>query len=164
MGGLMAARALSCRCERVTIFERDVLPEGDTVRNGVPQSAHAHGLLASGYRVMDEYFPGMRRARRIVDIPWAIATGEDLRFPKVEGRRPPGFHVINRYLERVHAVASEDPVVCRKFFDVLNLLASPASLLSPPLVWRVLARTAPTDESSPWGTRRPRSHAGMSTM
>jgi hypothetical protein len=63
--------------------------------------------------------------------------------------------VINRYLERVHAVASEDPVVCRKFFDVLNLLASPASLLSPPLVWRVLARAAPKGESSPWGTRRP---------
>ena len=61
----------------------------------------------------------------------------------------------NRYLERVHAVASEDPVVCRKFFDVLNLLAPPASLLSPRLAWRVLARAAPKGESSPWGTRRP---------
>jgi len=109
--------------------------------------------LAAGLDGLSGRFYG--RARKIVDIPWAIATGEDLRFPKVEGRRPPGSHVINRYLERVHAVASEDPVVCRKFFDVLNLLAPPASLLSPPLVWRVLARAAPKGESSPWGTRRP---------
>jgi hypothetical protein len=46
-------------------------------------------------------------------------------------------------------------MVCRKFFDVLNLLAPPASLLSPPVAWRVLARAAPKGESSPWGTRRP---------
>jgi hypothetical protein len=27
--------------------------------------------------------------------------------------------------------ASDDPVVCRKFFDVLNLLSPPSSLMSP---------------------------------
>jgi hypothetical protein len=95
------------------------------------------------------------RARQIVDIPWAIATGEDLRFPQVEGKRPLGFGLINRYLERVHAVASVDPVVCRKFFDVLNPLAPPPSLTSPRVAWRVLGRGAPKGESSPWGTKRP---------
>lgn len=97
------------------------------------------------------------QGRKIVDIPWTIATGEDLRFPQVEGTRPAGFHLINRYLERVHAAASDDAVVCRKFFDVLNLLAPPTSLMAPPVVWRVLARSAPRGPGSPWGAL---SHAG----
>jgi 2-polyprenyl-6-methoxyphenol hydroxylase-like FAD-dependent oxidoreductase len=91
-----------------------------------------------------------RRAKRIIDIPWLIATGEDLRFPQVEGKRPPGFRLVNRYLERVHAAASEDPVVCRRFFDVLNLFAPPLSLMSPRIAWRVLARPSPRDAGSPW--------------
>jgi 2-polyprenyl-6-methoxyphenol hydroxylase-like FAD-dependent oxidoreductase len=150
--------------ERMRRFPAGYLVMGDAVCSfnpiyGQGMSAAAteakalDDCLAAGLDGLSGRFYG--RARRIVDIPWTIATGEDLRFPKVEGRRPPGFRVINRYLERVHAVASEDPVVCRKFFDVLNLLASPTSLLSPPLVWRVLARAAPKGESSPWGTRRP---------
>ncbi len=92
-----------------------------------------------------------RVARKIVDIPWLIATGEDLRFPQVEGARPAAFHAMSRYFERVHAVASQDPVICRKFFEVLNLLAPPSSLMSPRVAWRVLARSAPTDQGSPWG-------------
>jgi len=91
------------------------------------------------------------RARKVIDIPWVIATGEDLRFPQVEGKRPPGSKLINRYLERVHAVASEDPMVCRKFFDVLNLLATPESLMSTAVAMRVLARRSPKGQGSPWG-------------
>jgi hypothetical protein len=93
------------------------------------------------------------RASKIIDIPWLIATGEDLRYPQVEGMRPPGSSIVNRYLERVHAVASEDPVVCRKFFDVLNLLAPPSSLMAPQVAWRVLARRTPRGRGTPWGTR-----------
>src|SRR5262249_15407498 len=59
MSGLLAARALSGHVARVTLVERDALPERDESRKGVPQSNHAHGLLASGYQAMDEYFPGM---------------------------------------------------------------------------------------------------------
>ena len=91
------------------------------------------------------------RVGPIVDIPWTIATGEDLRFPQVEGPRPAGFNVVSRYLERVHAAASDDAVVCRKFFDVLNLLAPPTSLMSAGTAWRVLARRAPQTPGTPWG-------------
>jgi monoamine oxidase len=59
MSGLLAAKALSNHFQRVTVVERDLLPDRATVRRGVPQSAHAHGLLASGYRVVDDYFPGI---------------------------------------------------------------------------------------------------------
>src|SRR5262249_24936851 len=59
MSGLLAARALSGHVARVTLVERDALPERDESRKGVPQSNHAHGLLASGYQAMDDYFPGI---------------------------------------------------------------------------------------------------------
>jgi hypothetical protein len=59
MSGLLTVRALSRHFMHITVVERDMLPEGAEVRHGVPQAAHAHGLLASGYRVMDEYFPGL---------------------------------------------------------------------------------------------------------
>jgi 2-polyprenyl-6-methoxyphenol hydroxylase-like FAD-dependent oxidoreductase len=87
-----------------------------------------HGLAARFYR----------RAQKIIDIPWKIATGEDLRIPEVQGTRPIGFGLMSRYLERVHAVAAHDRLVCRKFMEVLNLLAPPSSLMSPQIAWRVL--------------------------
>src|SRR2546429_565164 len=59
MSGLLAARALSTHFARVTIVERDVLPQGAELRKGVPQAGHAHGLLAGGYRVIDSFFPGI---------------------------------------------------------------------------------------------------------
>ena len=72
------------------------------------------------------------RARKLIDIPWAIATGEDLRFPQVEGRRPPGSGVVN-------ATSSG----CMR----LNLLAPPTALMAPRIAWRVLARRAPAAAS-----------------
>ncbi len=93
------------------------------------------------------------RAGRIIDIPWMITTGEDFRFPKVEGKRPWGSSLVNKYLDRVHAAASEDPDICRRFFNVLNLLKSPASLMLPPVVWRVMSRRRlPSGPGTPWGT------------
>src|SRR5215470_16292999 len=53
MSGLLAARALSGHVARVTLVERDALPERDESRKGVPQSNDAHGLLASGYQAME---------------------------------------------------------------------------------------------------------------
>jgi 2-polyprenyl-6-methoxyphenol hydroxylase-like FAD-dependent oxidoreductase len=57
MAGLAAARALSGHFKRVTVVERDDLQGSASVRKGTPQAAHSHGLLASGYRVLDGWFP-----------------------------------------------------------------------------------------------------------
>ena len=59
LGGLLAARALSHRFGRVTLVERDRFPAGFEQRKGVPQGRHTHGLLSSGYRVIEEFFPGI---------------------------------------------------------------------------------------------------------
>ena len=65
MGGLLAARALSDFYAVVTVLERDAFPRSDIPRKGVPQGRHAHGLLARGRNVIENFFPGLdRRGRR----------------------------------------------------------------------------------------------------
>src|SRR5260370_19225267 len=59
IGGMCAARVLSDHFERVTLIERDELPEGAAHRKGVPQSRHPHGLLDRGRRELSAMFPGL---------------------------------------------------------------------------------------------------------
>lgn len=151
--------------ERMRRFPDGYLVIGDAVCSFNPIYGQGMSAAALEAKALEEAVsPGTdglaprfyARVSKIVDIPWTIATGEDLRYPQVEGKRPPGFTMVNRYLERVHAVASDDPVVCRRFFDVLNLLAPPPSLMTPQVAWRVLARRAPRDAGTPWGQVAPR--------
>ena len=58
MGGLLAARVLADFFGTVTVIERDVLPDGPAIRQGVPQGRHVHVLLARGAQILDELFPG----------------------------------------------------------------------------------------------------------
>lgn len=61
IAGLLAARILSEHFARVTVIERDQLPETPQFRKGAPQARHAHGLLARGQQVMEQLFPGFTR-------------------------------------------------------------------------------------------------------
>src|SRR5580658_10785029 len=58
IGGMCVARVLSDHSERVTLIERDELPEGAAHRKGVPQSRHPHALLDRGRRELSALFPG----------------------------------------------------------------------------------------------------------
>ena len=83
MGGLLAARALSDFYAVVTVLERDAFPQSDIARKGVPQGRHAHGLLARGRAVIENFFSrldrwgrclrrrqGRHRRRRELDRSW----------------------------------------------------------------------------------------------
>jgi 2-polyprenyl-6-methoxyphenol hydroxylase-like FAD-dependent oxidoreductase len=59
MAGLLAARVLADEFERVTVVERDRLPNRADNRRGVPQGRHVHTLLPSGADIIDELFPGL---------------------------------------------------------------------------------------------------------
>jgi 2-polyprenyl-6-methoxyphenol hydroxylase-like FAD-dependent oxidoreductase len=59
IAGLLAARVLAERFERVTIVERDRFPEGVDNRKGVPHGRHAHALLARGQIIVGGLFPGL---------------------------------------------------------------------------------------------------------
>jgi hypothetical protein len=146
--------------DRMKRFPSGYLVMGDALCSFNPIYGQGMSVAATEAKALEECVTAgldglsgrfFAQAGKIVDIPWLIATGEDLRFPQVEGKRPPGSALVNRYMDRVHAAASHDEAVCRKFFDVLNLLAAPSSLMSPGLAWRVLTRSVPPGEGSPWG-------------
>lgn len=73
-------------------------------------------------------------------VAWLLATGEDRRYPTTEGGRTnPLTRLTQRYINRVTLVATQDPVVNRAFFSVVNLLAPPTTLFHPRIVARVIA-------------------------
>ena len=59
LGGMFAARVLAQYFDRVMVLDRDTFPEQPDHRNGVPQSHHAHGLLARGQLIIEALFPNI---------------------------------------------------------------------------------------------------------
>lgn len=59
VAGLCAAAALADRFEKVTLLERDPEPTEVRPRKGTPQSWHAHLLLTSGQKALDDLCPGL---------------------------------------------------------------------------------------------------------
>jgi len=82
-------------------------------------------------------------AARIIDGPWSIAVGNDLRFAEVPGRRSVRVRLINAFVRRLHVAATRDEVLGAAFIRVLNLVRPPGSLLAPGIVLRVLRGSAP---------------------
>jgi 2-polyprenyl-6-methoxyphenol hydroxylase-like FAD-dependent oxidoreductase len=81
---------------------------------------------------------------------WTVAIGQDLRWPgSTGGKESPVDRVMRRYLDRVLAAGTVDPVVSRAFFAVVALLAEPSSLLRPSLAWRVLGHRHPAPPDEP---------------
>lgn len=58
VAGLSAARVLADFYPRVTIVERDDLPETPEPRRGVPQGPHAHALHRAGQEALETVLPG----------------------------------------------------------------------------------------------------------
>ena len=69
MAGLLAARVLADAYQRVTVLDRDLLPERAADRQGVPQGQHAHALLARGAQILEELFPGLLADLEAAGVP-----------------------------------------------------------------------------------------------
>jgi 2-polyprenyl-6-methoxyphenol hydroxylase-like FAD-dependent oxidoreductase len=78
-----------------------------------------------------------KAAAKIVDIPWDIAVGNDLRHPQVKDARPPMLRFINWYIGKLYLAATHDSTLTTALLKVANLMIPPPSLLSPAIAWRV---------------------------
>lgn len=87
--GLLASRVLADHFDRVTIIEKDYIPEKPTFRSGVPQSPHLHFLLRRGHIILEDFFPGFTKdlvsaGGQLVDmtsdVAWLKPFGWALRF------------------------------------------------------------------------------------
>jgi 2-polyprenyl-6-methoxyphenol hydroxylase-like FAD-dependent oxidoreductase len=58
IAGMLTARVLADRYDRVTIVERDRLPSTVEHRRGLPHGRHVHGMLPKGRQIVEELLPG----------------------------------------------------------------------------------------------------------
>lgn len=133
--------------EKLASFPAGYLVLGDAVCSFNPIYGQGMSVALSEARALDDCLAAgddglakrfFARAATIVASPWAIATGEDFRYPAVTGPRPAGFGLVSRYMARAHRAAAKDPVVLRRFFEVASLLAPPPAMMAPSIAWRVL--------------------------
>jgi len=82
-----------------------------------------------------------KRAAAVVDVPWSIAVGSDLRMPETVGPRSAMVSFVNWYLARLHQAAQADSTLAYAFMRVANLVAPPQTLFAPALMLRVLRGT-----------------------
>ncbi len=87
------------------------------------------------HKLAKTYF---KRTLKIKNKLWQMSTGEDFRFPETTGARPFGIGMVNKYVSLVHKASIRDEVVCKAFLRVMGLIDSPAKLLHPQIIWRIL--------------------------
>jgi hypothetical protein len=132
MAGLAAARVLSDHYSTVLVLEQDRVENVVEHRRGVPQSRHAHGLLASGANGLEQLFPGLLDELVGVgavkccvtrEAHWCYAAGEHLRFDSgVEGVLMSRPLLEGLVRERVRALSN---VILKEGSRVKKLVASP---------------------------------------
>ncbi|WP_433277650.1 FAD-dependent oxidoreductase [Pseudonocardia xinjiangensis] len=79
----------------------------------------------------------------LLDNPWGIVVGGDLRFPHVEGERTAEMLEMGEYLERYREAAEDDAVLATALLRVINMLDGPERLVAPELQERVLRGAGP---------------------
>jgi 2-polyprenyl-6-methoxyphenol hydroxylase-like FAD-dependent oxidoreductase len=79
-----------------------------------------------------------KQASAVIDNPWNIAVGADLRMPETKGPRSTAGSIINWYIANVHKQAQTDPVAAVAFSRVAQLLDPPTNLMRPAMIIRVI--------------------------
>jgi 2-polyprenyl-6-methoxyphenol hydroxylase-like FAD-dependent oxidoreductase len=135
------------RYETLGRFPRGLLVTGDALCSFNP--VYGQGITVAalqGLLLRDLLVPGadppwrrfFRAAAGVIDGPWSISAGTDLRFTGVPGRRTAKVRLVNAYVPRLHAAARTDPALGNAFLRVLNLVDQPSRLLRPAVVTAVL--------------------------
>jgi len=135
------------RYESIDRFPNGYLVFGDAVCSFNPiygqgmssaalQAAELDRCLAAGDDGLAKRF--FNAAARVIDAPWTMAVGGDLRYDGVDGARSAMVKFVNWYIGKLHIAAAGDPTVARAFHRVANLLDPPPSLMQPGIAFRIL--------------------------
>ena len=100
------------------------------------EAAELDKTLAEGSGNLAQSF--FARTAKVVDIPWSIAVGNDLRMKETLGPRGVGVRIMNWYISKLHKAAHLDEALSLAFYKVSNLVAPPLSIMHPRIAMRVL--------------------------
>lgn len=135
------------RFENLKRFPKGYLVFGDAICSFNPVYGQGMSVAAQQALALDKELFGSndglagrfyKRAAPVIDNPWNIAVGADLKMPEARGKRTVVDRLLNRYIARLHKCAHHDAEAARAFVLVAQLVESPATLLRPSMIWRVL--------------------------
>ena len=137
------------RYDRVTRFPEGYVVLGDAICSFNPM--YGQGMSVAALECVafadtlaepDDGNLGRRffqRAAPVLDTPWMLAAGNDLRLTKPDAAVGRATKFVRWYMDRLHRVARTDVIVATAFLRVAGLLEPPGSLFKPALALRVLA-------------------------
>ena len=139
--------SLRRRYEKLEKFPEGYLVLGDAISSFSP--AFGQGMSCAALQAMElrkvigEHPANLARrffakAAKVIDTPWNIVVGSDLRMPETKGPRKLKTSLINWYTAKLHRAAHHDPIAAEAFIRVANFLMPPPSILHPKIMIRVL--------------------------
>ncbi len=91
----------------------------------------------------------------VLQLPWLMATGEDLRWPKTQGEQPHWWmRALQRYLKEVLTLTDQFPNIHKRVWHVQHMANHPVSLFHPavlgPVVGNFLAGSQNSAQTLPY--------------
>ena len=92
---------------------------------------------------------------KLVTAPWALTTGEDLRWPATQGGEiTPKVKFMHWYIDQVIHLIPKSPEVFVRFQEVNHMMKGPEALFHPAVLFRVL-KNAMTPTRTPKAAKAP---------
>jgi flavin-dependent dehydrogenase len=140
--------SVRCRYEYMRRFPEYYLVLGDAISNFNPvygqgmsvaalEAIELDKTLRHGSKNLAQRF--FAQAAKIVDSPWRMAAGNDLRIPGVAGPKTAMSRFLNWYVAQLHIGARNDSRMAMAFQNVMNILDPPEHLLAPQVAAHVLS-------------------------
>jgi 2-polyprenyl-6-methoxyphenol hydroxylase-like FAD-dependent oxidoreductase len=137
--------------EKMRRFPEGLVVLGDAMCSFNPLYGQGMSVAAQEARALDDCLreraklTGLpqrffRRAARIVDGPWLLATSTDFLYPGALGKRPFGNGALAWYNNHVLELSGQNGRVLTTFLEVMHLTRSPFALFSPEVLFPVLGR------------------------
>jgi hypothetical protein len=133
---------------------------------GLEVLALRDGLRKGNGRLDSRRF--QKQVAKLVAAPWALTTGEDLRWPATQGGKITAkVKVMHWYIEQVIQLIPKSEEVFRRFQEVNHMLKAPTALFHPAVLGPVLRQAfgpkarVPKPEKAP--ARAPQSVSGSTS-
>lgn len=158
------------RYDRLSRFPAGLLVIGDAISTFNP--VYGQGMSASALEVeqlgqllescpsgqpvpSNFYRRFFRRATKVIEIPWLLATQSDFLYPQARGKRLLHTNTLNSYLVRVLRLCSNNDRITQTFYEVLHFIKKPTALFHPTIVWAVFKQVITFKQVSSQSSQRP---------
>lgn len=116
----------------MTVAAIEAITLRDHLAAGAPDAAVFHRAIA-----------------KVIDVCWDMSVSGDLGYPEVEGKRTLKVRIGNAYLAKLHAAATNDPELTRRFMRVAGLVDPPTAIMKPGTMLRVFRNAKPAVQPVP---------------